>query len=51
MVTDEGKPVYIDATTGNYTLTAARNAPASSGFFARTYKVAGKNNGATYNDS
>lgn len=49
--TDEGKPVYIDATTGKYTLTAVGNAPASSGFFARTYKVAGKNNGAISTDS
>ncbi|MBP3962550.1 S-layer homology domain-containing protein [Paenibacillus lignilyticus] len=47
---DEGKPVYIDAATGNYTLTAAGNAPASAGFFARSYKVANKNNGATLAD-
>lgn len=42
---NEGKPVYVDA-NGKYTLTDTGK-PASSGFFARSYKVNTSNNGAT----
>lgn len=45
LATNEGKPVYVDE-NGKYTLTDTGK-PASSGFFARTYKVDGSNNGAT----
>ncbi|MEH7156500.1 InlB B-repeat-containing protein [Neobacillus drentensis] len=43
--TNEAKPVFVDD-NGKYTLTDTGK-PASAGFFARTYKVDGSNNGAT----
>ncbi|WP_164545775.1 S-layer homology domain-containing protein [Paenibacillus albus] len=46
---DEGKPVFMDD-NGNYTLVNTGK-PASAGFFARSYKVAGMNNGGTSPDS
>jgi uncharacterized repeat protein (TIGR02543 family) len=42
---NEGKPVYVDE-NGKYTLDHTKK-PASSGFFARSYKVNTSNNGAT----
>jgi uncharacterized repeat protein (TIGR02543 family) len=45
LAANEGKPVYVDA-NGKYTLTDTGK-PASSGFFARSYKVDTSNNGAT----
>ena len=42
---NEGKPVFVDE-NGKYTLDHTKK-PASSGFFARSYKVNTSNNGAT----
>ncbi|WP_088042587.1 InlB B-repeat-containing protein [Bacillus sp. EAC] len=45
LAANEGKPVYVDE-NGKYTLDYTKK-PASSGFFARSYKVNTSNNGAT----
>ncbi|PEL05849.1 InlB B-repeat-containing protein [Bacillus sp. AFS017336] len=49
LATNEGKPVFVDQ-DGNYTLTDTGK-PASAGFFARSYKVDGSNNGSTTAES
>ncbi len=46
---NEGKPVFVD-NDGKYTLDTTGK-PASAGFFARSYKVEGSNNGSTTAES